>query len=62
MPSPWSREARPTCRPNLVVPSRLAATKAPAVIEIEYSNTGTDAMPAPLLLLTATQGSNQAAF
>jgi len=47
---------------SLVVPSRLAVGRAPAVIEVEYSNTGTDAMPAPLLFLTATQGSTQAAF
>jgi RHS repeat-associated protein len=47
---------------NLIVPSRLAVHFIPATIEIDYSNTGTDAMPAPLLLLTATQGSHQAAF
>jgi RHS repeat-associated protein len=47
---------------NLTVPSALAVHFIPATIEIEYSNTGTDAMPAPLLLLTATQGSHQAAF
>jgi YD repeat-containing protein len=46
---------------NLVVPSALS-THYPATIEIDYSNSGTDAMPAPLLLLTATQGSNQAAI
>jgi RHS repeat-associated protein len=47
---------------NLVVPSALAVHFIPATIEIEYSNTGTGAIPAPLLLLTATQGNHQAAF
>jgi RHS repeat-associated protein len=47
---------------NLVVPSVLAVHWVTAGIELEYSNTGTDAMPAPILLLTATAGSNQDAF
>jgi RHS repeat-associated protein len=47
---------------HLITPSVVAVHLIPATIEIEYSNTGTDAMPAPLLTLTATQGSNQSAF
>jgi RHS repeat-associated protein len=46
---------------NLVVPKYLARHNASGLIEIEYSNTGTDAMPAPLLSLTVTQGGNQGA-
>src|SRR5262249_36057739 len=46
----------------LVIPFRLSVHQTAATIEVDYSNTGTDAMPAPLLLLTATQGSHQAAF
>ncbi len=47
---------------NLIVPDRLYFRALPAEIDIEYSNTGDDAMPAPLLILTATQDGNQAAF
>jgi RHS repeat-associated protein len=47
---------------NLIAPSNVAIHLVPAVIEVEYSNTGTAAMPAPLLFLSATQGTNQAAF
>jgi len=47
---------------NLVVPNRLIPHGLPAEIDIEYSNTGDDALPAPLLILTATQDGNQDAF
>jgi RHS repeat-associated protein len=48
---------------NLVVPSSLSIhPRPPETIEVGYSNVGSAAMPAPLLLLTATQGTNQAAF
>src|SRR5262249_25470106 len=46
---------------NLIVPGALGR-HIPGQIEVEYSDVGGAAMPAPLLLLTATQGSNQAAF
>ena len=35
---------------------------AAATLDVVYSNTGTVAIPAPLLALTATQGTNQGAF
>jgi RHS repeat-associated protein len=47
---------------NLVVPSGLSAHRIPSTIEVGYSNVGGAAMPAPLLLLTATSGSIQDAF
>jgi RHS repeat-associated protein len=46
---------------NLVVPKALSSHH-PGEIDIEYSNTGDAPMPAPLLVLTATQGNNQGAI
>jgi RHS repeat-associated protein len=46
---------------NLVVPGALGR-HIPGRIEVDYSNVGGAAMPAPLLLLTATQGTFQGAF
>lgn len=46
---------------NLIVPSQLGYHGL-ATIYVEYSNTGNAAMPAPLLVLTATQIVRAAAF
>jgi RHS repeat-associated protein len=46
---------------NLIVPNPLGRHIA-ATLYVEYSNTGTVAMPAPLLLLTATQDGLEGAF
>ena len=46
---------------KVIVPSVIGYA-APATIYIEYANTGTAAMPAPLLSLTATQKGLQGAF
>jgi hypothetical protein len=46
---------------TLILPSHLG-NHAPATIWVEYANIGEVAMPAPLLVLTATQGDRQAAL
>ncbi len=46
---------------NVVVPNPVGSDTA-STVYVDYSNTGTVAIPAPLLVLTATQGSSQGAF
>ncbi len=46
---------------NLIVPSQLGY-HAPATIYVEYRNVGNASMPAPLLLVTATQNGEEGAF
>jgi RHS repeat-associated protein len=46
---------------NLIVPSQLGY-HVPATIYVEYRNAGDASMPAPLLLLTATQNGHEGAF
>jgi len=46
---------------ELITPASLSANSA-ATITLEYTNTGGIAMPAPLLVLTATQNGSQGAF
>ncbi len=46
---------------NLIVPSRLGYHTV-ATLYVEYRNAGNASMPAPLLVLTATQNRRQAAF
>jgi RHS repeat-associated protein len=46
---------------NLIVPSQMGY-HVPATIYVEYSNVGNAAMPAPLLVLTATQNGLAGAF
>ncbi|MFQ5965289.1 MAG: RHS repeat-associated core domain-containing protein, partial [Candidatus Scalinduaceae bacterium] len=46
---------------NLIVPSRVGYHNV-ATIWVEYANTGNVAMPAPLLVVTATQKGRQAAI
>jgi RHS repeat-associated protein len=46
---------------DLIVPSRLGY-HAPATIYVEYRNAGNASMPAPLLVLTATQNGREGAF
>jgi RHS repeat-associated protein len=46
---------------NVVVPNPVNSDTA-STVYVDYSNTGTVAIPAPILVLTATQGSSQGAF
>lgn len=46
---------------NLIVPSQMGY-HVPATLYVEYSNVGNAAMPAPLLVLTATQNGLAGAF
>lgn len=46
---------------NLIVPSQVGY-HAPATLWVEYANVGEVAMPAPLLVVTATQNERQAAI
>jgi len=50
----------PKLETSLILPANIGYN-APATIHVEYANTGDAAMPAPLLLLTATQGGRQGA-
>ncbi|MFI5458474.1 MAG: SdrD B-like domain-containing protein [Isosphaerales bacterium] len=50
-----------TLTANVVVPNPVTSDTA-STVYVDYSNTGTVAIPAPLLVLTATQGSSQGAF
>jgi RHS repeat-associated protein len=50
-----------TLETNLIVPSTLGYS-ATGTIWVEYRNTGTMAMPAPLLVLTATQNGREGGF
>lgn len=45
-----------------VVVSSPVSQDSPATVYVDYTNTGTVAIPAPLLSLTASQGSSQEAF
>jgi len=51
----------PKLETSLIVPSQLGY-HAVATIWVEYRNTGNAAMPAPLLVLTATQNGREGAF
>jgi RHS repeat-associated protein len=50
-----------TLTANVEVPNPVGPASA-STVYVNYSNTGNVAIPAPLLLLTATQGSSQGAF